>query len=195
MKRLILVAGLILPAGHAVSAENDFLLQGEEIRSARIGQTTVVVLEDFLKNSFEGARVIGIEVEGPYQYLLVERNDELAVLLPEALFNTRYSHMTVSFVDTCQQECAGAAIGGALTGAVAGATSGASAGGTIGTAGGPPGISAGAAGGAVIGGVGGGITGWEGCKLITDCENTPPPPEVKSEKGAKSEDGEEGDPK
>lgn len=186
-KILIFVAMLMVSS--QLNAKSKFLLPGEEeIRSRPVGIISVVILEDFLANSQAPAKILAIDTFEGLETALVERNEKLAMLVPEAVFDefTKVSNTVMFAADSCQAECAGSAVAGAIAGGITGAGTGAEVGGSVGAAGGPGGAAAGAAGGALIGGslgaVGGFIGGYEGCRILTECDKPKPTPAPEPDK-------------
>lgn len=183
-----MIAMAMLMASGQLYAKSKFLLPGEDIRSQSVGSISIVVLEDFLENSQSPARILTLDTFEGMETALVERNDELALLIPEAVFDdfARSDGSVMFAADSCQAECAGSAVAGAIAGGITGAGTGAEVGGSVGAAGGPGGAAAGAAGGALIGGslgaVGGFIGGYEGCRILTDCDKPKPTPAPEPDK-------------
>lgn len=179
MNRILLVLGLFFSGMSFASSPQTFILPTERIEHKMVGDSTIVLLEDFIEHSQERAKIVAMEVIGNVQYYTVERNEKLATLVPGvAYFQLSEQSGVVMFatVNTCQQECTASAVAGAIAGAGAGIAGGAQTGATLCAAGGP--VSAGlcAGGGAAIGGgaglIGGFIGGFETCKIATDCIHT-----------------------
>ena len=164
MKRLLLTFTLFLaPSAFA----NGFLYEEETgITKQQIGDVTYMVLEQFRDKSIEPAEMVAIEDV----MVTVVRDEKVAILIPAKFFSLYMSSgKAFKYAENqCASECNASAIAGLIGGALGGAASGA----TIGTAGGPGGAVGGAVVGGFIGGVAGGMTGWEACRITTQCDKS-----------------------
>jgi hypothetical protein len=187
VSRLLLVLSVLLLSGRLfASTTESFLLEGEDIASYQLDDTLILSQQEFITNSLEPAVIVGSFPARGHDILVVERNDEQALLADNTVMSGLLGLYDLVNIHTaiqvrppslknnqtmvrnptdegggefCSEGCWSKIISSAAKGAGAGFVGGATGGSLIGTAFAGIGAGPGTAAGAAVGTVIGGIAG------------------------------------